>query len=158
MSDTTRRGFFSVISQLFQEENTHIRPPYAVMDETFETCKTCDAMCLKVCEEKIIKRDPKGLPYLDFSRNGCSDCHKCLEACTPNVLNDSKRFIQAKAHISSLSCLSHHETICFSCKEPCLDNAIVFEGMFHPTIVSDKCTGCGYCVSVCPSTAITLAA
>lgn len=159
MSDTTRRGFFSVISQLFKEESsTLIRPPYAAMDTTFEACKTCEAMCVGVCEEKIIKRDAQGVPFLDFSHSGCSNCHKCLEACIPNVLNNPERFIQGKARISMMSCMSYHDTICFSCKEPCLDNAIVFEGMFRPIMIPDKCTGCGYCVSVCPSAAITLTA
>jgi len=158
MSQTGRRGFLGAISQLFKEENCVIRPPYAVANATYEECKTCDAMCAGVCEEKIIKRDSYGIPFLDFSISGCSDCHKCLEACTPNVLNDSQRFIGAKARIATLSCMSHHDTICFSCKEPCMDNAIVFEGMFRPIIIPDKCTGCGYCVSVCPSGAIALSA
>jgi len=158
MSGAVRGGFFGAISQLFKEESTVIRPPYAVVDTTFEACKTCAALCVNVCEEKIIRTDSQGVPFLDFSANGCSDCKKCLEACIPNVLNDPQRFVQAKAHISTMNCMSHHETICFSCKEPCLENAIVFEGMFRPIIIPDKCTGCGYCVSVCPSAAITLSA
>lgn len=158
MSDSDRRGFLGVLSQLFKEENTLIRPPYAVVDTTFEACKTCEAMCVGVCEEKIIQREPTGLPFLNFSANGCSDCHKCLDACTPNVLNNPERFIQGKARISMMSCMSHQDTICFSCKEPCLDNAIVFEGMFRPIIIPDKCTGCGYCVAVCPSAAIAISA
>lgn len=158
MSGTGRGGFLGVLSQLFKEESGVIRPPYAVADATFKECKTCAAPCVGVCEEKIIKIDAQGIPLLDFSVNGCSDCQKCLEACTPNVLNDPHRFIEAKARISTMSCMSHHDTICFSCKEPCLDNAIVFEGMFRPIIIPDKCTGCGYCIAVCPSAAIAMSA
>lgn len=158
MSDTARRGFFGALSSLFKEESLVIRPPYAAVSATFDECKTCAAMCVNVCEEKIIRTDGSGLPFLDFSSNGCSDCHKCLEACTPNVLNDPQRFIQGKARISKMSCMSHHDTICFTCKEPCLDNAIVFEGMFRPIIIPEKCTGCGYCVAVCPSGAIQVSA
>lgn len=153
-----RGGFFGTMSQLFKEKSTVIHPPYAVTDATFEECKTCTAACVDVCEEKIIRTDSMGIPFLDFSANGCSGCEKCMEACIPNVLNDSQRFIQAKAHISTMSCMSHHDTICFSCKEPCLENAIAFEGMFRPIIIPDKCTGCGYCVAVCPSDAIMLSA
>jgi MinD superfamily P-loop ATPase len=87
MPGTGRHGFLGVLSQLFKEESTLIRPPYAVIDTTFEACKTCEAMCVGVCEEKIIQIDPTGLPFLDFSVNGCSNCHKCLKR-TPNVLND----------------------------------------------------------------------
>lgn len=159
MQEQGRRGFFTALASVFKEESSHmIRPPYASGEETFDICQTCDAMCVSMCEEKIIKRDAQGIVFLDFSRSGCSDCHKCLEACTPNVLNDPTKFIQGKAKISTMSCMSHHDTICFSCKEPCMDNAIVFEGMFRPIIIPNKCTGCGYCVSVCPSGAITLSA
>jgi len=159
MQEQGRRGFFTALASVFKEESSHvIRPPYAVANTTYEACKTCDAMCVGVCEEKIIQRDAQGIPFLDFSRNGCSDCHKCLEACIPNVLNDPQRFIQAKARISTMSCMSYHDTICFSCKEPCMENAIIFEGMFRPIIIPDKCTGCGYCVAVCPSAAIALSA
>ena len=158
MSGTGRGGFFGTLSQLFKEESRIIRPPYTVVDTTFEECKTCAALCVNVCEEKIIRTDSHGVPFLDFSANGCSDCQKCLEACTPNVLNDPQRFIEAKARISTMSCMSHHDTICFSCKEPCMENAIVFEGMFRPIIIPDKCTGCGYCIAVCPSAAIAMSA
>ncbi|MHB8100166.1 MAG: 4Fe-4S dicluster domain-containing protein [Sulfuricurvum sp.] len=159
MSTTQRGGFLGVISKLFKEENTVVvRPPYVVVNATFDECKTCDAMCVGVCEEKIIRTDSLGIPYVDFSANGCSDCKECLDACTPNVLNDPQRFIQAKAIISTMNCMSHHDTICFSCKEPCLDNAIIFEGMFRPIINPNKCTGCGYCIAVCPSAAITMSA
>lgn len=159
MQETQRGGFLGAVSKLFATQSmAAIPPPYVSAGATFHECKSCDAMCVNVCEEKIIATNQDGVPYLDFSANGCSDCHKCLEACTPNVLNDPQRFIQAKAHISAMSCMSHHDTICFSCKEPCLENAIVFEGMFRPIIIPDKCTGCGYCVALCPSAAITMSA
>jgi ferredoxin-type protein NapF len=44
--------------------------------------------------------------------------------------------------------------ICFSCKEPCIDDAILFNGMFNPVIDMDKCTGCGFCLGRCPTLAI----
>lgn len=159
MSDTARRGFFGAISSLFKEESTYlVRPPYAVYDEIFDACKTCEAMCVSVCEEKILHLNENKTPFLDFKTTGCSDCHKCLEACTPHVLNDPEQFIRGHAKISMSSCMSHHETICFSCKDPCLENAIVFKGMFNPIILPEKCTGCGYCIGVCPSAAIGMVA
>ncbi|MDD4855890.1 MAG: 4Fe-4S binding protein [Sulfuricurvum sp.] len=154
-----RGGFFGALSALFKEEKTLlVRPPYAALNETFDACKTCEAMCVVACEEKIIRLDGHKTPFLDFKTTGCSDCHKCLDVCTPNVLNDPQRFISGHAKISMTSCMSHHETICFTCKEPCLENAIVFKGMFHPIILPEKCTGCGYCIAVCPSAAIEMVA
>lgn len=154
MSETSRRGFFGALSSLFKDERLPVRPPYAGEGETFNACKTCEGMCVSGCEEKIIHRDADGLVFLDFQSTGCSDCQKCLELCMPDVLHDPMRFIQGRARINALSCMSHHNTICFSCKEPCLENAIHFEGMFRPIVIKDKCTACGYCVAVCPSGAI----
>ena len=159
MQATGRGGFFGAFASLFKEQPTSItRPPYATLNETFEACKTCEAMCVAACEEKIIRLDNQKIPFLDFKTIGCSDCHKCLEVCTPNVLSDPNHFIQGHAKITMMSCMSHHGTICFSCKEPCLENAIVFKGMLHPIILPEKCTGCGYCIGVCPSGAIEMVA
>jgi len=154
MSTSTRRGFFGALGSLFKENRGPIRPPYASIAATFNECRSCEGMCVSACEEKIIARDEKGIPFLDFNVNGCSDCQKCMEVCTPKVLSEPDRFIQGRARISSMTCMSHHDTICFACKDPCLEDAIMFQGMFNPIIIPEKCTACGYCVAVCPNAAI----
>lgn len=159
MSTSARGGFFGALGSLLKtKENFVVRPPYANEGETFEVCTTCDAPCVNSCDEKILHIDGARRPFLEFSSTGCSDCHQCLEACVPNVLVDSMRFISGHAKIAMSSCMSHHQTVCFSCKEPCLEDAIVFSGMFNPIILGEKCTGCGYCISVCPSGAIEMVA
>lgn len=154
MPTPTRRNFFGTLGSLFKENQGPIRPPYASIVATFNECRSCEGMCVSACEEEIIRRDEYGMPYLDFKTTGCSDCHKCMEACTPDVLNDPNRFIQGRARIATTTCMSYHDTICFACKDPCLEDAIIFQGMFKPIILPEKCTACGYCISVCPSAAI----
>lgn len=157
MLEEGRGGFFGAINALLREKEPHIvRPPYAGEEENFNTCHTCAGMCVSVCEEKIIVRDDFGTPRLEFKTSGCSDCHQCLDVCTPGVLNDPSRFIQSSAKINMQMCLSHHNTVCFACKEPCMDDAIVFKGMFNPIVLKENCTGCGYCIGVCPSGAIEM--
>lgn len=154
-----RGGIFGAINALLREKSVNlIRPPYAIEGETFESCHTCGGMCITACEENIIRRDEAGKIYLDFQKNGCSDCQQCMEVCTPDVLSEPTRFIQGYAKIKMQSCMSHHDTICFACKEPCLDNAIIFKGMFNPIVLQEKCTGCGYCIGICPSSAIEMIA
>ena len=58
--------------------------------------------------------------------------------------------------IDLIKCLSWNQTMCFSCKDPCLDNAIKFLAMFRPEINTDNCTSCGFCIKVCPTDAITI--
>jgi ferredoxin-type protein NapF len=134
-----------------------IRPPYSSSASNWELCRECDGKCIKSCEEKILYRLEDGTPYVSFSGNGCTFCKKCAESCEFGVLsleNDEK--ILADIHINTKKCFAWNGTMCFSCKEPCLDNAVVFEGIFKPKILSDLCTGCGFCLPVCPTGAIEI--
>lgn len=137
-----------------------IRPPYGAGEESFSTlCIGCaDKHCVTACEEEIIFLRTDGTVELDLTTsNGCTFCDECAIACEPNVLSlDNKQHIDALIEIDILKCLSWHQTMCFSCKDPCLDNAIDFLGMFRPTINQDKCTSCGFCTSRCPAEAITI--
>lgn len=154
MSEVNRRGFFGALGALIHKKEGIVRPPYAKNKTLFGTvCQECDSLCGPVCEEAIIKFDAQKLPYLDFSINGCSDCSACMDACTANVLEDKSSFIRATIKINSQKCLSWNDTMCFACKEPCMDNAIAFNGLYRPVITQD-CTACGYCISLCPTNAI----
>lgn len=154
MEPLARRNFFGLLGGLFQSPSALVRPPYALSGEDYTRCTLCEGMCVTACEEKIVFREESGKPYIDFKKSGCSNCQLCMDACIPNVLVDPSRFIVGRARINTMACMSHHETICFSCKDPCADNAIHFEGMFRPIIFKDQCTACGFCVSMCPSGAI----
>ena len=139
-----------------QESDKIIRPPYYKDERSFLlNCIKCDGLCGLLCEEKIITiRDDK-TPALDFSKSGCTYCDECAKACEFGTLDiEYKRDIQARVTIDMLKCLSWDKTMCFSCKEPCLENAINFLGLFRPEIDSEKCTSCGFCISACPTHAI----
>jgi ferredoxin-type protein NapF len=69
---------------------------------------------------------------------------------------ENKRIIDAGIRINELKCMSWEGVMCFSCKDPCLEDAIEFKAMFMPTINQDKCTSCGFCISRCPSVAIDI--
>ena len=136
-----------------------IRPPYYANIEDFSLCIECqDKKCATTCEENIIIIQEDGTPKLDLTTpTGCTFCDECAEVCEANVLQvDQMRNIDATIEIDILKCLSWHQTMCFSCKEPCIDNAIDFLGMFRPSINADKCTSCGFCVYRCPTNAITI--
>lgn len=131
------------------------RPPYFIDEEIFSECIKCDGKCEKICEENIIVIKEDGSPVLDFTKGGCTYCDKCAIECEYGVLNiENKKLINAKFEIDMLKCLSWQKTMCFSCKEVCLDNSIEFLGLFRAEIDYEKCTNCGFCVKVCPTEAI----
>ncbi len=158
-----RRELFSFLSSsvknsLADKETkvTLIRPPYFDDIAAFDIeCQNCEGLCATSCQEQIIIIQEDKTPILDFSKSGCTYCDDCAVACTPNVLNiENKKLIDATISINQSSCMSWEGVMCFSCKDPCLEDAIDFKAMFMPTINQDKCTSCGFCISRCPTYAI----
>ncbi len=153
-----RREFFNSLASSFkQEKEKVIRPPY-FQDESifFSNCTNCDGACSSVCEENIIQIQEDKTPILVFTQSGCSYCDECAKACKYGVLKvENKHQIDVKIKIDVKTCLSWNQTMCFSCKDPCLDNAIDFLAMFKPHI-NENCTSCGFCIKYCPSGAIQI--
>lgn len=162
-----RRELFGSVASVFrgedsktEEETRTIRPPYNNDGSLFyRECGQCDAKCAAVCEEEIIKIGEDKTPYLSFGMSGCTFCDACAGACEFGVLAlQHKKDIDLLVNISLLSCIAWDGTMCFSCKDPCLENAIVFQGLFKPVIDQSTCTGCGFCISRCPTSAIEIEA
>ena len=153
---TKRRELFSSLGFTKRERGSiKIRPPYYKDESDFDKCKECDGKCAIACEEDIIVIQEDRTPVLDFGVSGCTYCDKCAYACEFGVLNiEDKKLINADIKIDMLKCLSWHKTMCFSCKEVCLEDAVQFLGLFRAEIDYDKCTNCGFCVKVCPVDAI----
>ncbi|SMC08610.1 4Fe-4S dicluster domain-containing protein [Nitratiruptor tergarcus] len=151
-----RREFFtSLLKPVKQrkEEQPPLFPPYFNDIKDFEKCRECESKaCVAACEEQIIVIvDAK--PSLDFSKSGCTFCDACAIACEDGVLTVENKQTLPKLMIDMLGCLAWQKTICNMCKDVCLENAIEFSGLFNPQI-NDRCTGCGFCVGVCPTQAI----
>ena len=157
-----RREFLTAFKKPLEKADEQkiilLRPPYAKDESSFESiCINCnDKKCQIYCEEKIIIIGADGIPILNFKNSGCTFCEECAKNCDYGVLsleNDNEK-INAKFFIDTKKCMSHNDIICFSCKEPCIDDAILFAGMFKPIIDDEKCTACGFCISRCPTNAI----
>ena len=158
-----RRELFDSLTSAFadrsgQKSEIILRPPYNNDESLFHNeCQNCDGKCATVCEEEIIKIAKDMTPYLSFEKSGCTFCDDCVSACEFGVLVlENKNNIKASINISVSSCLAWNDTMCFSCKDPCLDNAIIFQGLFKPVIDELKCTACGFCISRCPAFAIEI--
>jgi ferredoxin-type protein NapF len=158
-----RELFGSLASSLKSEkkqESFLIRPPYFNNISAFDTeCQKCDGRCATLCQEQIIIISADKTPFLDFLKSGCTYCDACADACEFGVLKkENKKMINADVTINQATCLSWSGVMCFTCKDPCLEDAIEFRAMFMPIIDQTKCTACGFCVSKCPTYAIDIKA
>jgi len=156
-----RRELFKSLSKRLNQEGEHllIRPPYFKDENSFFECLSCeDKKCISACPEKIIVIASDRTITLDFSKNGCSFCEECANACEVGVLSlenfHTSSKLNASFQIDFKSCVAHHGVICSACREPCIDDAILFNGLFNPVIDDKKCTSCGFCISRCPTNAI----
>ncbi len=153
MIDKSKRNFFRRVSSPFK---SYIFPPYYEKKEDFINCINCETKdCLVACEEKIIHIENE-FPIIKFDKNGCTFCDECATACQNGVLKteNKKNKLNAEIIINPSKCIAWNQTICFSCQDICEESAIIYHGMFNPAIDLEKCTGCGFCISVCPTNAI----
>ena len=163
----SRRDFLTAFRKPLKNNSEEsalvVRPPYCYSESLFQSeCPACESKaCVASCDEKIVLIRADGTPMLNFTKSGCTFCEECAKACQMNEMNvlsldyeHTKEKVNAIFRISTEACVAHHGVVCFSCKEPCIDNAILFNGMFNPVIDMDKCTGCGFCLGRCPTKAI----
>ena len=161
----SRRDFFKSFAKPLQQTPKDasplvVRPPYGLSESLFQSeCPACEShACVTSCEEKILYIGADGTAQLSFASSGCTFCDACAQACESGVLDllhsPYQEHIAAEFSINIQGCVAHNSVICFSCKEPCIDDAILFNGMFNPVIDMNLCTGCGFCISVCPVDAI----
>ncbi|MEA1880097.1 MAG: ferredoxin-type protein NapF [Campylobacterota bacterium] len=160
----SRRDFLNAfrkpLDQNKENSSLVVRPPYGQDESVFQSeCVICESKaCVSSCDEQIIFIQEDGTPSLNFSKSGCTFCEDCTSVCEANVLSlenvHTSEQLNATFRIGIEGCVAHHGVICFSCKEPCIDDAILFNGMFNPVIDMDKCTGCGFCLGRCPTQAI----
>ncbi|WP_457600934.1 ferredoxin-type protein NapF [Hydrogenivirga sp.] len=154
-----RRDFLTAFVPSSDKKAAVLRPPYTDEGTEYGVCRECSAPCVKECETGVLVMDEEGYPSLSFSKTGCTYCEKCAEACPEGVISKEKtERIRAEVVINPNRCSAWNGVLCFSCKEPCLDNAIRFEGLYKPVVVAGRCTACGFCVSVCPTGAIEVRA
>jgi ferredoxin-type protein NapF len=156
-----RRELFSSLfsSKSKEKKEIIVSPPYYCDEDSFsKECISCeDTPCITFCQEKIIVLKEDHTPVLQFQNSGCTYCDECAIHCPKEVLSvENKAHIDKNFEIDMLQCMSWSNTMCFSCKDPCLEDAIEFLGIFKPSINLEKCTSCGFCVGVCPTNAIIL--
>lgn len=137
-----------------------VRLPWLKKDLAFtDACTRCGD-CVKACPEQIIRIGDGGFPEIDFNIAECTFCQECVNHCQEDMFDKNQASAwHYKAQVSD-RCLSADSVYCRSCAESCETQALTFnftDTLFvSPDVVSDDCNGCGACVAICPTKAITV--
>ncbi|MCY4052226.1 MAG: ferredoxin-type protein NapF [Gammaproteobacteria bacterium] len=135
------------------------RPPWTTEDAVHQYCTSC-GKCRDACPETILFKGPAGTPMLDFQSGACTFCRACVEACNEPVFFAVEQKPWNLIAELGESCLLKIGVSCRSCSDICDYEVLKFDLRVRPfgkmIVNNDSCTGCGACVSVCPSQAISL--
>ncbi|MBC8212493.1 MAG: 4Fe-4S dicluster domain-containing protein [Gammaproteobacteria bacterium] len=167
----SRRGFFTA-TILTHEGREQVKkqltrrglyPPGLLSIASAENCLECTGICADSCPQNIISLHSKehqyyGQPYLDFSNNGCTFCNECNHACPAisHKLPGPDKAIIGKAHLDKDVCHAWNGIICMSCYSVCPDKLYKFDKRRKVSIDQSPCNGCGFCIRVCPASAISI--
>ena len=162
--DLQRRGFLR--GQGLKADATQcvsaMRPPWALRpDEMFTNACTRCGDCVPVCPRQLLRAGDSGFPEISFSAAGCTLCGLCRQACTTGAISSGELRAAFEWRVAVDShCLSQRGIECRVCGEVCEAQALHFVpargGIAQLQIDADACTGCGECVSRCPSGAIAM--
>lgn len=149
---------FHLLSDQFATRSTPFRPPWAVAERPFVlTCDHC-GKCVDACPEHVLTYGRGDFPVMDFTQGGCTFCGACADACEQGGINQSERHPWNQRAFIAKTCLANTDEECDACGSACPAAAISFRPQVGhksvPILEEMLCTGCGTCVSVCPSQAI----
>ena len=137
-----------------------VRPPWATEARVKGNCTGCNA-CIRACPEGILIGARAGAPVVDFNRGACTFCGNCAEACDEDVFLPLENAPWDHVAAIGAGCLLDQGVTCQSCQDGCDTEALRFEYGVGPAgamaVIADNCTGCGACVALCPTRAISMA-
>lgn len=176
MSREIDLGRRSLFKGQYEPTASMLLPPWSVSQASFlELCTRCGD-CVSGCPENILIPGSGGFPTTNFKHNECTFCGDCVSACPSGALTRATGTHQLTDHERidipwhqapdiSDKCLAQQGVVCRSCGDACEPEAIVFNwgdlengtrGVATPSVNNDLCNGCGACISICPSDALTM--
>jgi ferredoxin-type protein NapG len=143
-------------------KNRFLRPPGGPTEGEFLSlcikCQKCREVCPTGAIVSVVMTEDvasAGTPRLSFRLGYCSLCLKCILACPTGALRpvEKETVKLGVAEIDKDSCIAWNWRGCTSCYKKCpVEGALTLDNAKRPSVDASKCTGCGLCEYVCPST------
>jgi MauM/NapG family ferredoxin protein len=146
------------------KNNRLIRPPGSLPERQFVAACTGCGECLKVCPNNALHPTfleaglaglytPRLVPRIGYCEEFCNFCGRvCPTGAIRSISIEEKRLIQmGVAHIDKTRCIAYDkDKVCLVCNEQCSYHAIQGDEKKRPSVIEEKCTGCGICENKCP--------
>lgn len=163
-------GFAEILPKRAPEREVPVTPFGSESVRTFyDHCTACQ-LCVAVCPNNVLRpsKDLSRLmqPEMSFEKGYCRpECVKCSEVCPAGAIlkitpEEKTQWKVGTAHVDLDLCVVNRDGVsCGNCARHCPVGAIEMvlsdpddrQSPHIPSVVEDRCIGCGACENLCPS-------
>ena len=163
-------GYAAVTAKKAPERTNPIVPFGAVSLRHFhQHCTRCQ-LCVSQCPNDVLRPstslDRLMLPEMSYENGWCRpECTKCSEVCPAGAILEITPEEKTAIHVGTASvdldlCVVNRDNVhCGNCASHCPAGAIRMvrknpddeNSLLIPTVLEDRCIGCGACEFLCPS-------
>lgn len=163
-------GYAAVTAKKAPERTNPIVPFGAVSLRHFhQHCTRCQ-LCVSQCPNDVLRPstslDRLMLPEMSYENGWCRpECTKCSEVCPAGAILEITPEEKTAIHVGTASvdldlCVVNRDNVnCGNCARHCPAGAIMMvrknpddeNSLRIPTVLEDRCIGCGACEFLCPS-------
>ena len=163
-------GYAAVTAKKAPERTNPIVPFGAVSLKHFhQHCTRCQ-LCVSQCPNDVLRPstslDRLMLPEMSYENGWCRpECTKCSEVCPAGAILEITPEEKTAIHVGTASvdldlCVVNRDNVnCGNCARHCPAGAIMMvrknpddeNSLLIPTVLEDRCIGCGACEFLCPS-------
>lgn len=163
-------GLADIIAKKAPERTQRLVPFGSKSEKHFHDHCTACQLCVSACPNKVLRPstslDHFMQPEMSYERGYCRpECTKCSEVCPAGAIIEITPEEKTAIHIGRAVidydlCIVNRDNVnCGNCSRHCPAEAITMvskdpsdrHSLKIPTVIEDKCIGCGACENLCPS-------